>query len=354
MVNRELLTELIKIPEFDIRSIRFEHDQYIPSSNSKYSDLLKVSQKPHEHPHLQIRHHWPPNFNKAETGKSVVVFPWEYGSLPVVWRDQMLQNTDEIWVYSTYLKKCYEQSGIPSPMIQIIPPGIDCNLFSPNVPAIPLFNELKKNRFCFFFNGGVTLRKGTDILVNAYLNEFTVNDNVCLIIKDSFSYGKELAQKVQQLSSRNDIATIHYILKNFNHEDLPMLYSACDCYVHPCRSEGFGLPVAEALACSKPVITTGYGATSDFITDQSGYLIKNSIEYMKEKKVSGFDTVDIPFWTVPEMKHLQLLMRYVYEHYDEAQKKASLGRSEIKSKFSLQMTAEKAAERIRRLVDITF
>jgi hypothetical protein len=95
MVNRELLVELIKNPEFDIRCIRFEPDQFIPDSNSKYSSLLNISQSPHEHPHLQIRHHWPPNFTKQETGKLVVIFPWEYGSLPVEWRDQMKQHADE-------------------------------------------------------------------------------------------------------------------------------------------------------------------------------------------------------------------------------------------------------------------
>jgi glycosyltransferase involved in cell wall biosynthesis len=135
------------------------------------------------------------------------------------------------------------------------------------------------------------------------------------------------------LSCRTDIAAIHYFLQNYNHEDLPRLYKSCDCYVHPCRAEGFGLPVAEALACEKPVITTGFGATSDFITEESGYLIDSTIEYMKEKNVSGYETVDRPFWAVPDMKHLQFLMRYVYEHNDEAKKKAAAGRDGIKNRF---------------------
>lgn len=354
MVNRELLTELINFTDFDIRIIQSEHDQYTPDSNSKYGDLLKLPRQPHAQAHLNIRHHWPPDFEKAQTGKLVVIFPWEYGSLPVTWRDQMIDNTNEIWVYSSYLKKCYELSGIPSSMVHIIPPGIDCSLFSPDTSEMPLFTNLKAGRFCFFFNGGVTLRKGTDILVNAYLNEFTAADNVCLIIKDSFSYGKELARKVQLLGSRTDIAAIKYILQNFNHEDLPRLYKSCDCYVHPCRAEGFGLPVAEALACEKPVITTGFGATSDFITQDSGYLIESTVEYMKEKNVSGYETVDTPFWAVPDMKHLQLLMRYVYEHYDEARKKAAVGRAGIKNQFSLKIMAEKAAERIHQLADTAF
>jgi glycosyltransferase involved in cell wall biosynthesis len=350
MVNRELLVELIKYPEFDIRSIRFEPDQFVPESNSKYSALLSLSQSPHEHPHLQIRHHWPPKFTKPATGKLVVIFPWEYGSLPVAWRDQMKKRADEIWVYSSYLKNCYEQSGLPPEMVHIVPPGIDCDLFNPNAPELPLFANLKGKQFCFLYNGGATLRKGTDILVNAYLNAFKANDNVCLIIKDSFSYGKELAAKIQSLSSRADIAKIHYILQNFKHDELPSLYRSCDCYVHPYRAEGFGLPVAEALACCKPVITTQQGSTSDFIDSQTGFLINSSTEYMKERSVSGLATVDLPWWSVPDMNHLQFLMRYVVEHYREAQQRAISGRHFIENNYNLEIAAEKAAARIYSLV----
>lgn len=350
MVNRELLVELIKNPEFDIRSIRFEPDQFVPESNSKYASLQNISQTPHEHPHLQIRHHWPPRFTKPSNGKLVVIFPWEYGSLPMEWRDQMKLHADEIWVYSSYLKKCYEQSGLPPEMVHIVPPGIDCDLFNPNAPELPLFTELKGKRFCFLYNGGVTLRKGTDILVNAYLNAFTANDNVCLIIKDSFSYGKELATKIQSLSTRTDIAKIHYVLQNFKHEELPSLYRSCDCYVHPYRAEGFGLPVAEALSCGKPVITTEHGSTSDFINSQTGFLINSTIEYMKERSVSGFATVDLPWWSVPDMNHLQTLMRNVVEHYKDAQQRAGAGRNFIEEHFNLTAAAKKAAARIYTLI----
>jgi alpha-1,3-rhamnosyl/mannosyltransferase len=39
-------------------------------------------------------------------------------------------------------------------------------------------------------------------------------------------------------------------------DDLVALYSATDCFVYPSLAEGFGLPVAEALACGAPVVTS--------------------------------------------------------------------------------------------------
>ena len=56
-------------------------------------------------------------------------------------------------------------------------------------------------------------------------------------------------------------------------EELAGLYAACDCLVHPYRGEGFGLPIAEAMACGLPAIVTGYGAAMDFCDERTSYPI---------------------------------------------------------------------------------
>ena len=45
--------------------------------------------------------------------------------------------------------------------------------------------------------------------------------------------------------------------RQLSEAELAGLYTACDCLVHPYRGEGFGLPIAEAMACGLPVIVTG-------------------------------------------------------------------------------------------------
>jgi glycosyltransferase involved in cell wall biosynthesis len=46
-------------------------------------------------------------------------------------------------------------------------------------------------------------------------------------------------------------------------KDLRLLYSICDILVLPSREESFGLVVAEAMSCGKPIVTTPVGIVQE-------------------------------------------------------------------------------------------
>jgi glycosyltransferase involved in cell wall biosynthesis len=56
-------------------------------------------------------------------------------------------------------------------------------------------------------------------------------------------------------------------------EELPALYAACDAWLFPSRSEGFGLPILEAMASRTPVISTPVGAAPELISPERGWLL---------------------------------------------------------------------------------
>lgn len=59
------------------------------------------------------------------------------------------------------------------------------------------------------------------------------------------------------------------------HQDvLREIYAACDVFLAASRSEGFGLPLLEAMACRTPVVATLTGCAGDIITNgQNGYYV---------------------------------------------------------------------------------
>jgi glycosyltransferase involved in cell wall biosynthesis len=56
--------------------------------------------------------------------------------------------------------------------------------------------------------------------------------------------------------------------------ELKDFYSRCDAWLFSSRSEGFGLPIIEAMACRTPVIGTPLGAAPELLSDGAGILVK--------------------------------------------------------------------------------
>jgi glycosyltransferase involved in cell wall biosynthesis len=55
--------------------------------------------------------------------------------------------------------------------------------------------------------------------------------------------------------------------------ELRAAYQRCDVLLFPSRLEGFGRPVAEAMACGKPVVCTNYASLPELVDDElGGYL----------------------------------------------------------------------------------
>lgn len=57
-------------------------------------------------------------------------------------------------------------------------------------------------------------------------------------------------------------------------DQIPALYAACDAWLLPSRSEGFGLPLLEAQACRTPIASTTAGAAESLVQDGvNGFLV---------------------------------------------------------------------------------
>jgi len=61
---------------------------------------------------------------------------------------------------------------------------------------------------------------------------------------------------------------------NLPEEKIIGLFHACDLYAQPSLSEGFGLPVLEALACGKVVVHPDYEPLSEITTKSTSYRCK--------------------------------------------------------------------------------
>lgn len=349
LVNRELCLRLLEQDGVELSIIPYEPDQFGPEVDPRFRKLAARVQAPlSRSADVHIRHRWPPNFNPPPEGHWVMMQPWEYGAIPVEWVKPINTMVDELWVPSRFVKDCYIQSGINPERTFVIPNGVNFDLFNPQ--ATPLKLKTEKG-FKFLFVGGTIWRKGIDILLQAYRQNFTAKDDVCLVIKDmgqdSFYRGQGAGKIIKEMQKDKDAPEILYLKAIISEDKMAGLYTACDCLVHPYRGEGFGLPVAEALSCGLPAILTKGGACDEFCPSDDIYWVPFQRREIKIK----LKTAGEPWVLEPSPEVLGQRLKEVYAHREAAKKKGLRLAQKIRKTLSWEKSADLILSRITSLRD---
>jgi glycosyltransferase involved in cell wall biosynthesis len=293
-------------------------------------------------PDVVVRHAFPPNWNKPEHGKWVHIQPWEFGRLPRTWLRPLVEDVDEIWVPSNYVRDVYLQSGVPQEKIQLVPWGIDPQVFHTNVTA----RHLPAREFRFLFVGGVIHRKGFDLLLQAYLEEFTAEEAVALVVKDlgAETYYRNSPEREALNAARQlpNAPQLLYLNQFYTDGQLASLYKACDCFVAPYRGEGFCLPVLEAMACGVAAIVPRGGPTDDFVSEATGYLLPARAVTRPDDGQHCGPRSELEI----DVKDLRAALRHVYNHRDEFQTKGREAAAQVARDWTWKKTATRIHERL--------
>lgn len=281
------------------------------------------------------------------TGKKRIGYTlWESTKLPPKWI-KLMNTVDEMWTCSQFCKDIFEKNGVDR-KITVVKEGVDTTLFHKYVKPIQR-PDPEGFYFCSVFRWEP--RKSPDILLKAFTEEFKPEEKVYLGLEcynpatPNANYWFEMAM----FGLKPDmLKNIFFISNEFvPQEQLARFFRMSDCFVLPTKSEAWGLPTIEALACGIPAITTNWGGSLEFMNNDVGWLIDVEKMEMPHSPYIGFQE-DIPGneWAVPSIKHLRELMRYAFEHKDECKKKGDKAYEWVDSNF----TWEKSTEIIKDLI----
>ncbi|GFS46076.1 UDP-Glycosyltransferase superfamily protein [Actinidia rufa] len=223
---------------------------------------------------------------------------------------------DSIWVPTQFHVSTFVQSGVDSSKVVKIVQPVDVKFFDPV--------------------------KGWDVLLKAYLKEFSEGDGVALyLLTNPYHSDRDFGNKIVEFVEDSDLvkpaggwAWVYVIDSHIPQVDLPRLYKAADAFALPSRGEGWGRPLVEAMAMSLPVITTNWSGPTEYITEINSYPLP--VDVMSEVTEGPFKG---HLWAEPSADKLQGLMRRVISDPEEAKAKGRRAREDMINRFSPKIVA---------------
>jgi glycosyltransferase involved in cell wall biosynthesis/tetratricopeptide (TPR) repeat protein len=345
LINRALCTHLLGMGlDLAVRALDLSLATNDGTTAALLADALDV---PPRSPTVTVRHSWPPRFSPRPAQLWVHIQPWEFGGIPDAWT-RSLRDATEVWSYSSWVRDNYVASGLAPDKVQVVPSGVDVDLFKPDGPRYVFAQD---RSFRFLFVGGFIGRKGVDLLLNSYINAFSRNDDVCLVLKGFGAggvYANGLHDQVRALAANADGPAIEVIEDDLPDDQMASLYRSCDVLVHPYRGEGFAMPVAEAMASGVPVVVTADGATSDFCDQDNAWLLPSRRVPIPE--VDGAGPSSLGYWLAePDAGYLTQLLRELPGRQAASAAKATRARERIVPAYGWDAVADIVARRLEHL-----
>ena len=155
-----------------------------------------------------------------------------------------------------------EPYGVPVSRIAVVEPGTDRR------PVARGSGGGVRRLLCV---ASVVPRKGHETLVDALSTLRSLDWRLTCV--GSLDRDPECADRVRARIERCHLADRVILEGELDDEVVGQRYDGADLFVLPTFYEGYGMAVAEALACGIPVVSTATGNIPDLVADEAGILV---------------------------------------------------------------------------------
>lgn len=187
------------------------------------------------------------------------------------------EETDYITVPSSFVRKTFLDFGFPEKKLIQVPYCVDLSLFR----QIPKKDDI----FRVIFIGGMNLRKGVHYLLRAFA-ELNLPKSELLLVG---SISDEIKPFFKKYSGK------FRWTGHISHKELYKYYSGSSVFVLNSIEDGFGMVMAQAMACGLPAICTTNTGGPDVVREgKDGFIIPiRDVEVLKEKLVYLYENPEI-------------------------------------------------------------
>lgn len=183
----------------------------------------------------------------------------------------ILDGSDMVIVNTSKEKQCLLNCSIPEDKIVIIPPGMDFDKRKKEIRDIREYLQIDKNSLIALFAGSKSYEKGVTNLIESMKKLWSSSIDIELVL-----IGSSTNHFQQYYECLHDKYKKHiHDLGIVSDREKENLFSNCDLFVMPSKSESFGITYLEAWKYKKPVIGCNIEAVSEVIDNNiDGYLVE--------------------------------------------------------------------------------
>lgn len=302
-VSSYFMRELSKLG-FDIRHLPIGQTTPDELIYPEIKDILARRDFHYNAPCLKI---WHQNDLSGFTGSPKIGFPiFELEQF----KDEELHSLnypDEIIVCSEWARGVLEKNNI-APDISVVPLGYDDTIFTRcNLPS--------PERTIFANFGKFEIRKGHDILIDAFNAAFEKDDDVVLVMMPhNFFLTKQQYTEWTDKYKKSKLGDkVELIPRLKTHSMVYNIMEQVHCGVFPARAEGWNLEALELLASGRYLIITNCTGHTEFCNSDNSMLIEMNSGYEKAYDGVFFDgRFDWPKISQDEFDQLVNHMRDVH------------------------------------------
>ena len=271
---------------------------------------------------------------------------WETDRIPRHWPD-LLNATDLVIVPTAWNRDVFMAGGVEVPIAVV--PHVACE---PEVGDGGASLELPDDVVVFYSIGRWDQRKAMFHTVRAFLDAFTADDPVVLVVKtgvhiemppvEAWGTGNPMAwttgwQVAHLVSQYANPARIQLEVGTWTDDQIAGLHTAGDCYVTLARGEGWGIGAFDACAYGNAVIATGWGGLLEFLRPEDSYLVTSRLVTVESQAYASYSPDQS--WAEPDLDHAVELLRSVAKDPAAARERAAPARDRVRRDYAAPVVA---------------
>ena len=291
---------------------------------------------------MDMNHHY--FYEEYQAPIKIAYTVWESTELEEGFFNQLLKF-DYVWVVTGWHRKMIIDQGYPAYRVFVVNEGVDSSLYNKKPSKSP------RDKFEFMFFGRWDYRKSLPEIVKSFIDAFPDNDEVELILSADNPYSidgfNSTEERLLHYGLTDDrIKVKHFLGRNEYEGYIKNGHVLITC----ARSEGWNIPLIEAMSAGTPVIYSNWGAQLEFAGGRG-----NPVSVSEERLANigcdlGFAGNTPGLYCEPDFEDLKRVMIDCFENWGDKKNIARKEAEEIHSLFNWEKVGKDGYEILRSIL----